>query len=178
MNLEAQIESLLFVSAKPMTAKMLANFGIGKAKEIEESLEKLLKQYEAEKRGIRLIKNNSEYQMVSAPENSALAQKLSKEELNSELSRPSLETLTIIAYRQPISKIDLERIRGINCSLILRNLAMRGLISADFDKEKQDAYYTVTMNFVRYLGLSQLSELPDYEKLAQDDSIERMLQTV
>lgn len=93
-----------------------------------------------------------------------------------ELSRPSLETLTIIAYRQPISKMDLDRIRGVNCALILRNLLLHGLIEGKYDKTKDETYYTVTVDFIRFLGISEVSALPDYDRLSHHDSLERVLQ--
>ena len=113
--------------------------------------------------------------MVSSPENAELVQEFIKDETTGELSRPSLEALTIIAYRGPVSKIDLDRIRGVNCSLILRNLLLRGLIEGKFDKQKQETYYTVTLDFTRFLGLSEIKELPDFEKLNKDDTISRFL---
>ena len=124
---------------------------------------------------MQIIKVGSKYQMVSSPENSKTVQNFIQDETSGELSRPSLETLTIIAYRGPISKIDLDRIRGVNCALILRNLLIRGLIEAAADKTKKETYYTISLDFVRYLGISSVADLPDYEKLKQDDSIDKML---
>ncbi len=122
---------------------------------------------------MQIIKNAGKYQMVSAPENAAVIQEFLSDETSGELSRPSLEALTIIAYRGPISKIDLERIRGVNCSLIIRNLLLRGLIEAK--TEKEDPTYVVTMDFLRFLGISALSELPDYERLSKEEVIDRVI---
>jgi len=125
---------------------------------------------------LQIIKNGSSFQMVTAPENAELIQQFVKDETTGELSRPSLETLTIIAYRGPVAKTDLDRIRGINCSLILRNLLIRGLVDVREDKKKDESYYTVTFDFLRFLGLNDVKELPDYQKLSQDDTIERILE--
>jgi len=177
MNIKSKIESLLFISAKSMSAKSLADL-IGVAeKEIKAVGDQMIEEYKKEERGLQIIKNGSSYQMVSSPDNAKLIQEFIKDETTGELSRPSLETLTIIAYRGPISKIDIDRIRGINCSLILRNLLLRGLIEAKIDKNKKDTYYTVTFDFIRFLGLNEIEQLPDYEKLHQDDTIDRMLKT-
>jgi segregation and condensation protein B len=175
MSIKSQIESLLFISAKPMSAKNLADLMKANVKEVEAAGEELVKEYQDNKKGVQIIKNGSNFQMVSSPENARLVQEFIKDETTGELSRPSLEALTIIAYRGPVAKLDLDRIRGVNCSLILRNLLIRGLIEAKFDKTKNDTYYSVTMDFVRFLGLADLSQLPDYEKLHQDDTIDRML---
>jgi len=173
--LKSQIESLLFISAKPMTAKQLATLTDRSIKEIEKSGDELVSIYREAKSGMRVIKNGGKYQMVSAPENAKIIQEFIKDETTGELTRPSLETLTIIAYRGPIAKIDLERIRGVNCSLIIRNLLLRGLVEPQYNKKKKETYYNVTFDFIRFLGINSLKELPDYERLHKDDTIDRML---
>ena len=105
----------------------------------------------------------------------SVIQEFIKDETTGELSKPSLEALTIIAYRGPVAKIDLDRIRGVNCALILRNLLIRGLIEGKFDKKKNETYYTVTFDFIRFLGLNKINDLPDYVRLHQDETIDRML---
>lgn len=176
-NIKSQIESLLFISAKPMTAKNLAELIKLPVEEIEKAGEELVADYATNLRGVQIIKNAQSYQMVSSPENAKLIQEFIKDETTGELSRPSLETLTIIAYRGPIGKMTLDRIRGVNCSLILRNLLLRGLVEVKQDKEKNEAFYTVSMDFVRFLGLADIKELPDFEKLSKDDTLDRVLKT-
>jgi len=178
MSIKSKIESLLFISAKPMTVKQLADLIKKEAKEIKSSADELVEDYKNKEGGVKIIKNNSEYQMVSSPENTGLIQEFIKDETSGELSRPSLETLTIIAYRGPVSKIDLDRIRGVNCSLIIRNLLLRGLVEAKTDKKKNEIYYNATFDFIRFLGINDISELPDYERLSKDDSIDRMLEGI
>ncbi len=175
MKLKAQIESLLFISAKPMTAAKLASLTKAKEKEVKKAGDELVEEYKENKRGIQIIKNGSKYQMASAPENSKLIQEFVNDETTGELSRPSLETLTIIAYRGPISKANLDRIRGVNCSLILRNLLLRGLIEVKEDKSTGDSFYNVTFDFIRFLGINNVSELPDYEKLHKDETVDNFL---
>lgn len=176
MNLSSQLESLLFISSKPLSVKEISEITGAKAKEIEEDLEKLASEYKEQARGFILIKNNGQYQLTTAPENTELVSKFLKDETSGELSQPSLEALTIIAYRGPITKLELERIRGVNCSLILRNLMIRGLIEEKADKQKNDNLYSVTLDFIKFLGISSLEDLPDYEKLHRDDSIEEVLE--
>ena len=173
--LKSKIESLLFVSAKPISVKQLAMLLKEKEKEIKLLGDKLINEYKNNSCGIQIVKNGTKYQMVSSPENAELIKDFIKDETTGELTRPSLETLTIIAYRGPISKIDIERIRGINCSLIIRNLLMRGLIEAVYNKTKDETYYNITFNFIRFLGINSINELPDYDKLNKDDSIDKML---
>lgn len=175
-SLKSKIESLLFISAKPMTVRQLSGLMKKEEKEVKKAGDELVESYKDSKSGIQIIKNGSKFQMVSSPENTKLVQEFIQDETTGDLSRPSLETLTIIAYRGPISKIDLDRIRGVNCSLILRNLLIRGLIEAKTDKTKEQTYYNVTLDFIRFLGIHELEELPDYEKLHKDDTIERVLE--
>lgn len=165
MSLQSQIESILFVAIKPMPIKELADLLKVKTKEAEEALETLGVEYKNNGRGLSLIKNNNQYQLTTAPENAALIQEFLKDETSGELSQPSLEALTVIAYRGPIGKLELEKIRGVNCSLIIRNLLLRGLIEEKYNKVKDENYYTVTHDFIRFLGLSNISELPEYTKL-------------
>ena len=172
---KSKIESLLFVSAKPLTASQLADFLKTEKKAIIESADELLADYKKSQTGIQIIKDGLKYQMVSAPENAKVIQEFIKDETTGELSKPSLETLTIIAYRGPVSKFDLDRIRGVNCALILRNLLIRGLIEGKFNKTKNETFYAVTFDFIRFLNLNEIKDLPDFEKLHQDDTIDRML---
>jgi len=175
MSLKSKIESLLFVSAKPMSTKQLSDLYKKPAEEIEKAGDELIIDYQKDKRGIQIIKNSTKFQMASSPENAHLVQEFMKDEVSGDLSRPSLETLTIIAYRGPISKLDLDRIRGVNCSLIVRNLLMRGLVDVQEDKDKKEIYYIVTFDFLRFLGVNSVNELPDYEKLHKDDTIDKVL---
>lgn len=176
MSLNSQIESLLFISAKPMTIKQLAELTKKKPDEIKKAGGELVEDYKENMRGVQIIKNGSKLQMVSSPENSKIVQEFIKDETTGELSRPSLETLTIIAYRGPIAKLDLDRIRGVNCSLILRNLLLRGLVEAKADKEKKDTFYTVTFDFIRFLGINDIKDLPDFERLHTDETIEKAIE--
>lgn len=175
MNLSSQLESLLFISSKPLSLKEMGELTGAKVKDIEATLDELAHSYKEAARGFILIKNNSQYQLTTAPENSDLVSKFLKDEISGELSQPSLEALTIIAYRGPITKLELERIRGVNCSLILRNLLIRGLIEEKVDKQKDETFYSVTLDFIKFLGISSLDELPDYEKLHQEESLEQVI---
>ena len=176
MPIKSKIESLLFISAKPMAASQLADLLKADKKEIIKSADELLADYKNNQAGVQIIKDGSKYQMVSASENAKIIQEFIKDETTGELSRPSLEALTIIAYRGPVSKIDLDRIRGVNCALIIRNLLLRGLIEGKADKKKNETYYKATFDFIRFIGLNDIKELPDYERLHKDDTIDKMLE--
>jgi len=175
-KLQQQIEALLFIAGKPLSVKKLADMLGVKSKEITEAAEELLASYKGGERGIYIMRVDQSYQMATAPVHSNLVETFIKSEQTGELTKPSLETLTIIAYRGPIIKTDLEQIRGVNCSLILRNLLIRGLIEAHFDRALKLTVYQVTLEFLEFLGVSKAEELPDYEKLHNDTRLRELLE--
>ncbi|MCX6785735.1 MAG: SMC-Scp complex subunit ScpB [Candidatus Komeilibacteria bacterium] len=174
-NLKSQLESVLLVTSKPISLKKLAETLKAKPKEIEAELNSLAEGYAQSNGGLRLIKNNEQWQLASSPENAELVKSYLKDDLTGELTDPSVETLTIVAYRQPITKAELEQIRGINCSLILRNLMIRGLVEAEYNKERGVTLYNVTMDFLKFLGIGSVAELPDFEKLNSDENLNKLL---
>jgi len=180
MDIKSQIESLLFISQKPVAIKQLmAVFKIGK-KDAIKIMDEIIEKYNTVESGIHIMKKKGwqkdefKYQMVTNSKNSEFVYDFIKEEISGELTRPSLETLTIIAYRGPISKSEIEQIRGVNCSLILKNLLIRGLVEEKEDNEKMIKYYNVTADFVRYLGIRNVEDLPNYKKLNSNRLINEM----
>jgi len=169
------VESILFAANKPIGLKELADITGAKKEDLEKALEALKSKLNNDDSGIHILENNKKYQLSTNPGHSKILQEYFQTELTGELSKPSLETLTIIAYRQPISKEELEQIRGVNCSLILRNLLIRGLV--EYREEKNDLVpmYSVTMDFLRHLGIAAVSELPDFEKLNSDENLKTLL---
>ena len=174
-ELQSNLSSLLLAVGKPLAIKDLAKFLKVKDTEIEEAITELREEYNTKDGGIHIAVNNKKVQLVTNPKNAKMLQDYFKDELTGELTKPSLETLTIIAYRQPVSKEELEQIRGVNCSLILRNLLIRGYIEAK--EEGLTTVYSLTMDFVRHLGISSVEELPDYGKLNSDENLQKLLET-
>lgn len=179
MNPTSLIESLLFVSSRPLTAKRLAEASGLSKEEVRAALEALIADYDArENSGTVLLRHGDEVQLATAPANAEAVKAFLKDESFGELTRPALETLTIVGYRGPLTKAELEQIRGVNCSLILRNLMIRGLVETEggrADDPAAPATYRVTFDFLRYLGLRQISELPDYESLRSDENLQKLL---
>ncbi|MDD4412854.1 MAG: SMC-Scp complex subunit ScpB [Patescibacteria group bacterium] len=168
MDIKQKIEALLFVSAKPLSLKQLVELSETEKETVEKAAAELIEDYKNNERGMAIIENSGKLQMVTRPELAEIVAKLIKAETSGELTRPSLEALTIIAYRGPITKFELDKIRGVNCAMILRNLLLRGLIEAKEAKEAKDdqeTKYLVTFDFIRFLGINAIEELPDYEKL-------------
>jgi segregation and condensation protein B len=173
--LQRKIETLLFLAGRPLSVRKLGELTEAKKDEVIVASEQLVKEYEDRKGGLLIQKAADSYQMVSHPDVRKLAQTYAKEEVSGELTKPSLETLTIVAYRGPVSKAELEQIRGVNCSLILRNLLIRGLVEASYDKTRAVTLYDVTHDFVRFLGLAEVEELPDYAKLHDHETLLKLL---
>lgn len=173
--LKNNIESLLFISHKPLSISELAKLTLANLKDLAVVLAEIEKEYQTKSGGIVIIKINDKYQLVTSNDSSAMVKKFIKSEVTGELTKPSLETLTIIAYRAPISKAELELIRGVNCSVILRNLLIRGLIEAKEDVKKMAVFYSITFEFLKYLGLSKPEDLPDFAKLNRNNNLDKLL---
>lgn len=174
-DLITKIESILFVATKPLTAKRLAELTGGDVKAVEEALNEVESRHATAGGGILLQRHGATVQFVTSPVASRIVTEYLKEEQAGELTRPALETLTIIAYRGPISKIQLDTIRGVNCALILRNLMIKGLVEATPNKDKLQTSYEVTTDFLRFMGLTKISDLPDYDKLHNEETLNMLL---
>jgi len=174
--LNSQVESILFVLNKPIAIKKIAKLCARSEDEIEVVLENLKNKYNNEESGIHILNVNQEAQMVSNPKHKELIEGLVKEEIEGELTRPQLETLTVVAYRGPITKLELEQIRGVNCSLILRNLMIKDLVEAEEDKIIENTKYRITANFMRHLGIMEVKELQNYEELSKVESLDEALE--
>ncbi len=174
--LRSKIESLLFIAARPLTVKRLMEICDTTKEKVTAAIEEIAAAYNDGNHGVRVLRNGGEVQMSTSPDNAKLIQDFLKDETTGELTKPSLETLTIIAYRGPITKAELEQIRGVNCSLILRNLLMRGLVEAQGEPHESQTTFHVTMDFIRFLGVANLEELPEYDTLRSHENVVRVLE--
>lgn len=165
MSLISKLESILFVASKPLSVKKMASVLKTNEQEVLSALDDLRAKYNNSDSGITILNNGDEWQMVASAENKEAAENFLKAEVSGELTRPQLETLTVISYCGPITKPELEQIRGVNCSLILRNLMLRGLVKENEDSAALLPSYQVTMDYLRHLGLNSLTELPNYAEL-------------
>lgn len=175
-TLKQKIESLLFISTHPLTLKKMSELTEAESALAEKILNDLRAEYKEKNGGIEIIRNGKEYQMATSPDCSKLIETYIRKEETGELTRPQLETLTVIVYRGPVTKAELDQIRGVNSSLILRNLMIRGLIQSLEDKKTGIINYSVTMDFLRFLGVSEANALPDYERLNGNRAIGELLQ--
>lgn len=173
--LQGKIEALLFVATKPLPVKQLARL-LGEAEAaVREAVETLLAERNASPSGVHVLFHEDAVQLVTNPAYAKDVQEFTEAELDPELTRPSLETLTIVAYRGPVTKPEIEAIRGVNCSLIVRNLLMRGLLSEKDDVIKMQPVYALSPDALRYFGVHRVEELPDYTELHANARIEQLL---
>lgn len=133
MNLEQKIEAILFFKGEPVSFKKLEEILKISRAEINEALLNL--DNNLKNRGLVLIRNGEEITLGTNPELSSLIENLQKEELNKDLSKASLETLSIILYKNGTSRANIDFIRGVNSSFTLRILSIRGLINKEIDKK-------------------------------------------
>lgn len=174
--LKSKIESILFIAGKSMTPKKIGELLGVKEAEIENALKELQAQYSQAQSGVQIFSTGTQWQMGTIGENAEVVAQYVKEEFSGELTRPQLETLTVIAYRGLISKTELEIIRGVSCGLILRNLLIRGLVDEEYDAKRKETKYRISLEFVRHLGISRVEDLPEYEKLHGHEVMETLLQ--
>jgi segregation and condensation protein B len=157
------IEGLLFVSPEPVTIDHLATVTDSQAEQVEAALQQLKES--CQQRGIRLQRLGKKVQLVSAPEVTDYIERFLGLSASARLSTPALETLTIIAYRQPITRPEIEAIRGVNSDGVLRTLLSKGLIEevGRLDTVGHPSLFATTFEFLRYFGLEDIKDLPELE---------------
>lgn len=165
-------ESLLFVSGDPVSVAKLADTAEVSVESMEEALDFLKKTYDAGERGIFLVRKDDEVMLTSHPDCATFVERLVRSEREGTLSRAALETLSIVAYRGPIGRADIDAIRGVNSTMTLRNLLLRGLIERRGNPDDARGYvYAPSILFLESLGLSNRSELPDFDRLSKDERL-------
>jgi segregation and condensation protein B len=154
------VESLLFVADEPVTAARLAAALGVEVIEVDAALAELGQRLHG--RGVRLQQKGDRVQLATMPEAAAAIERFLGLEVSPRLSPAALETLAMVAYRQPITRTQLEAVRGVNCDGVLRTLLSRGLIEEQGRLEAvgRPILYGTTFEFLQYFGLAQLDQLP------------------
>lgn len=171
------IESLLFASGDSLKLKEIASILRLSTDNAKELMKELKESYEALERGIKLISINDEYQLVTKNENSSYVQKLLKVNSRQSLSQAALETLAIIAYKQPITRISIDEIRGVKSDRAVVTLLDKGLIkeSGRLEVAGRPILYSTTDKFLLQFGLENLEQMPNLEQflnMEEDAAIE------
>lgn len=183
--LATQIEAILFWKAEPVSVKKLLSYCSTSEKVVTEgelatALAELKAAYASAQssesagsngfaRGIAIIEHNGEIALGTSPAVSGLIERLTKEELMRDLGKAGLETLSIILYQGPISRSEIDYIRGVNSQFIVRNLLVRGLIERKENTQDQRSFlYSPTLALLAHLGISNISEIPEYATVKKD----------
>ena len=166
-SLESKLESVLFYKGEAETIQRLAKLLEVTVEEIEQASHAL--SATLAQRGIRLLHVNDELELVTAPETSDVIQAIRKEELVRDLGKAGSETLAIIAYRGPVTRAQIDYIRGVNSSFILRNLMIRGLVERVQNPDNaRSVLYRPTPAFLEEIGITRIEDLPDFVAVQQD----------
>ncbi|MDD4980539.1 MAG: SMC-Scp complex subunit ScpB [Candidatus Omnitrophica bacterium] len=174
-NIQAAIEALLFASEKPLALEQIrgALDNIG-ADEIRKNIAGLSRGYERDNRGIRIIEIAGGFQMITAPVFVTFLKKLYKKQRAEKLSLQALETLAIVAYKQPVTRLEIESIRNVNVDGMVSGLLEKNLIRVAGRKKApgRPKVYGTTRQFLEHFGLKSLDELPKIEDFIASQSKE------
>jgi segregation and condensation protein B len=164
LSLSAQLEALLFIAPSSVTPAQLAAALDLPVEEIERGLDDLEAQYTAQssQRGLRVQRHRGRVQLTSAPQAAPMIERFLGLEVSSHLSRAALETLAIVMYRQPVTRPQIDAIRGVSSDGVLKSLLAKGLVQEVGRAEApgRPILYSVTSEFLQYFGLSSLADLP------------------
>ena len=167
LSLNALVEAILFVSPEPIAEAQIASLLEVTPRVVKNALEELKSLYEG--RGIRLQYHQNKIQLTSAPEAAHVLESMLELETTSTLSQAALETLSIVAYQQPITRPQIDSIRGVNSDGVLRTLLNKGLIDdvGRADGPGRPILYSTTTEFLKHFGLSSYEELPplDFDEI-------------
>ena len=159
---KAVLEALLFASGEPLTVGAISKATSLGDQEIREIMRELISEYSARYSGIVIAEIADGYEMVTDPELAAWIRRLKNINVSNKLSQPALETLSIIAYKQPITKVEVDQLRGVNSDAAVKSLLDKRLIKIIGKKESpgRPFLYATTNEFLQYFGLRNLTELP------------------
>ncbi len=180
-QLKSAIEALLFVSNGPLSVdKFKGVFEEATREQIEAQLQTLVREYDDRNAGIMLAEVAGGYQLATRPENASWIRKFKAVKVSSKLSKPALETLAIVAYKQPITRTEVETVRGVNIGGIMRNLMERRLVKIVGKKDVpgKPMMYGTTLDFLQYFGLKDLSALPTLKEFQELEAGEEIMEEV
>jgi len=183
LPLDAQIEAVLFWKGEPVSGKKLAHILNVSTEEVADGILELEKKLE--KRGLTLVYKDDEIMLGTSELVSGLIEELTREEYSRDLGKAGAETLSIVLYKGPITRREIDYIRGVNSTFILRNLMVRGLVEKiPHEKDLRMFLYRPTFELLAHLGVKKIEDLPEYndvrlelEKLAGNEEKEEPVAT-
>ena len=180
IELTPALEAVLFASGDPVpVARLSLVFGVPE-EDIIVTAAKLAEYYESNARGIRLLRLGNTLQLCSAPEHAKTIAKVIEHRAAPKLSPSALEALAIIAYFQPVTRADVEQVRGVDSSYTVSSLAEKGLIEpcGRLDAPGRPTLYRTTEAFLRVMGITSLDELPTLPDMNEADGLEKLQEAV
>jgi segregation and condensation protein B len=177
-EIKSVIEALLFTWGDPLNIRELEKILGIPQKELKKIIEEMKDEFNYGRRGTQIIKTGNSYQLCTRIEHYEYIKKLHTRKESKSISNAAMETLTIIAYKQPITKVEMEQIRGVKCDKAVQTLLDKNLImeSGRLDKPGKPILYSTTDDFLRAFGLSAIKELPtlESEETLKDISVENL----
>lgn len=169
---KAVLEVILFLSGEPVTLSTIKDVIELPEPDIKRLMDELILKYREQNGGLLIVEIANGYQMVTNPEYSEWVKKFKGTQLSTKLSMPALETLSIIAYKQPIIKAEIEQLRGVNSDSAIKTLLEKRLIKVIGRKEApgRPFLYGTTKEFLKYFGLKDLTELPTLKDLVREEA--------
>ncbi|WP_199222393.1 SMC-Scp complex subunit ScpB [Corynebacterium yudongzhengii] len=173
-QLRSRIESILLVIDTPVTVEQLAGALEAEGSEITQVLSEIREEFDARGSGFDLRETSEGWRLYTRTENAAAVEKFLLDGAQTRLSRAALETLAVVAYRQPVTRAQVGAVRGVNVDGVMRTLLLRGLVKEVDPDEATGAHrYATTELLLELLGIDSLERLPDLAPLLPDvDSIE------
>ena len=178
-HIEGTIEAILFVSDKPVTLDQFKEvLETVSGTDIKQTISNLQKEYEQKDRGMVIVEIAGGYQMLSSSNYAMAIRRFYKTKHKEKLSKPALESLAIVAYKQPVTRMDIELIRGVNSDGVSEHLLAKGLIEIVGRKEVvgRPFMYGTTKRFLEYFGLKALTDLPKLEEFSLLQPVEESLE--
>jgi segregation and condensation protein B len=166
-EIKSIIEGLLFIWGDPLTAEDISTILEMDKEEVTSLLEEMMDDFDYNRRGVRIVKANDTYQLSTRPEHYQWIKKLNHTKPNRSLSNAAMETLAIIAYRQPIIKSEIDNIRGVKSDRSLETLMEKKLVQelGRLNKIGRPIVYGTTDEFLRLFSLESLDDLPDFQEM-------------
>ncbi len=171
VEIERAVEAILFATGDPVELSRIAEILDVDEISLEKIITNLRDYYDFEQRGVRIVKLDNSYQMCSAPQHAEYIRKALETKKAPRLSPPLLEVLSVIAYRQPVTRAYVEQVRGVDCSYSITSLTEKGLIkeSGRLDVPGKPILYRTTKDFLRVFGLESLNDLPELPEFSDTE---------
>lgn len=156
------IEGILYIWGEPLSTSSLIEILEINKEDIKEIMDEMISEFDYNKRGLQIVKIKDGYQLTTRPIHYKYIKKLIPKKTNKNLSNAALETLSIISYKQPITRVEVENIRGVKCDKSISTLIEKGLVEerGRLDRTGKPIIYGTTDNFLRHFGLKDINELP------------------